>query len=497
MDFFVYNSEIRVTFCLLLMTNLYSKLEYYKLNNRGRAKLVIDMIEFVIAALSFPLAFWITWKFFLPGIDMKTGQVIVFIVFGLVSWFVLSRITAMAKIPRTQRYRTLAFELSRVTFITFLLLEVEKHIFFLDTIPQQLIFVYVTVMFILNGSFRFFAFKMLKYYRIQGRSQHHVLVVADGFSDNIIERLQDQKEWGFNIQGIMTNSRLIKAKYGQDIRIFSETENLKSILDNHVLDEVLYCRKTINRPLAKALASICDETGVIFRLQSSISPLDPIQFQLQTMNKEEDLSLIDTPSNSLSLILKYMADMYFSIIALVLLFPVFLAIGIIIKLDSRGPVFFRQERIGLRGRKFKLYKFRTMVTNAEQLLEQLKEKNEADGPVFKMKHDPRITRIGRFLRKTGLDELPQLINVLKGEMSLVGPRPPLEKEVQKYKRWQLKRLSVKPGITCTWQIVPNRHDVSFEEWMRLDMGYIKNWNLFKDFGLMLKTVRTFIAAGGH
>ena len=144
-----------------------------------------------------------------------------------------------------------------------------------------------------------------------------------------------------------------------------------------------------------------------------------------------------------------------------------------------------------------LFKFRTMVVNAEEQLKKLKARNEADGPVFKIKDDPRITSAGKFLRKTGLDELPQFFNVIRGEMSLVGPRPPLEEEVKQYERCQLRRLSVKPGITCTWQIVPNRHDVSFEEWMELDLHYIDTWNLSKDFGLFFKTVKSFFAAGGH
>jgi len=332
---------------------------------------------------------------------------------------------------------------------------------------------------------------------MHGHSLHHVLVIADSFSDGIIERLLDQREWGFKIEGIMTNSRLIKAKYGDDIKIFSETDKLKSILDNEVIDEVLYCKKSINKDVAKGVANICNETGVIFRLQSTVSPIDPVDFQLKTVTDAEELALIDAPANSLSLIMKNMGDMYFSLMAVILLLPVFGFLALLIKLDSKGPVFFKQERIGLRGRKFKLFKFRTMVVNAEALLAKLQEKNEADGPVFKMKHDPRITRVGRFLRKTGLDELPQLLNVIRGEMSLIGPRPPLENEVKKYKRWQLKRLSVKPGITCTWQVVPERHEVSFEEWMELDMGYINNWNIFKDLGLFVKTFRTFITAGGH
>jgi lipopolysaccharide/colanic/teichoic acid biosynthesis glycosyltransferase len=192
-----------------------------------------------------------------------------------------------------------------------------------------------------------------------------------------------------------------------------------------------------------------------------------------------------------------MVDIYFSILSLIFLLPFLAMIAILIKISSMGPVLFTQERIGRRGRKFKLYKFRTMVLDAEEQLKKLKVLNEADGPVFKITYDPRITGIGRFLRKTGLDELPQLYNVIKGEMSPIGPRPPLEEEVNQYERWQLRRLSVKPGITCSWQIVRDRHGVSFEEWMKLDLQYIDNWNLGKDFVLFIQTIRTFFRAGGH
>ena len=166
-------------------------------------------------------------------------------------------------------------------------------------------------------------------------------------------------------------------------------------------------------------------------------------------------------------------------------------------ISTKGPVFFRQERIGIGGRKFTMYKFRTMVVDAEFRLDDLKAYNEVSGPVFKIKHDPRITKVGRFLRKTGIDELPQLFNVVMGDMSLIGPRPPLEREVRQYEPWQLRRLSVMPGITCTWQVTPNRHDVLFEDWVTMDLSYIDNWSLSRDVRLFFKTVKTFFLAGGH
>jgi lipopolysaccharide/colanic/teichoic acid biosynthesis glycosyltransferase len=174
-----------------------------------------------------------------------------------------------------------------------------------------------------------------------------------------------------------------------------------------------------------------------------------------------------------------------------------LFIALLIKITSRGPIIFRQERVGLRGRKFYIFKFRTMVQNAEELKEALMTQNESDGPAFKIRKDPRITAIGAVLRKTGLDELPQLFNVLRGEMSLIGPRPPLPKEVEKYERWHLRRLSVKPGITCTWQIIPNRNEVRFENWMKLDIQYIDDWSIRKDLELIFRTIKTIIYGSGY
>jgi lipopolysaccharide/colanic/teichoic acid biosynthesis glycosyltransferase len=170
-------------------------------------------------------------------------------------------------------------------------------------------------------------------------------------------------------------------------------------------------------------------------------------------------------------------------------------VAALIKLTSRGPIFFKQKRVGLHGKPFEMLKFRSMVINAEELKEKLAALNEQTGPVFKMKNDPRITRIGRFIRKYSIDELPQLLNVLRGEMSVVGPRPPLPKEVEKYAAWQRRRLSVRPGLTCIWQ-VSGRNQISFEEWMYLDMQYIDNWTLMTDLSLILRTVPVVVTGRG-
>jgi exopolysaccharide biosynthesis polyprenyl glycosylphosphotransferase len=185
-------------------------------------------------------------------------------------------------------------------------------------------------------------------------------------------------------------------------------------------------------------------------------------------------------------IIKRTIDIIGSAVGIVLLCPIMLVIAIIIKFDSSGPIIFAQERVGLGGKIFKMYKFRSMIQDAESLVEELKEQNEMSGPMFKIKHDPRITKVGRFIRKTSIDELPQLFNVLKGEMSLVGPRPNLPREVKCFTNYQKQKLRAKPGLTCYWQVM-GRNNIEFEQWMKLDVKYIKERNTLLDIKLIFKT----------
>ncbi|MFH0333669.1 sugar transferase [Clostridium perfringens] len=191
--------------------------------------------------------------------------------------------------------------------------------------------------------------------------------------------------------------------------------------------------------------------------------------------------------NRVYLFFKRVMDILGSGFGLITLSPLFLIVAIAIKFeDSKGSVLFSQKRVGQYGKEFNMYKFRSMVSNAEELKAKLMEQNEMSGPMFKMKHDPRITRVGKFIRKTSIDELPQLINILKGEMSLVGPRPSLPKEVDKFESWMLERLEVKPGLTCYWQVM-GRNDIDFEDWMKLDIKYVHDRNLWLDIKLIFKT----------
>ena len=206
--------------------------------------------------------------------------------------------------------------------------------------------------------------------------------------------------------------------------------------------------------------------------------MDNINININSVVKKDERIIYNT--------LKRFIDVVGSLFGLILLSPIIILVGILIKLESKGPIIFSQKRVGLNGKKFNMYKLRSMVSNAEELKEKLSDKNEMSGPMFKMKDDPRITRVGKFIRKTSIDELPQLFNVLKGDMSLVGPRPSLPKEVKEFEPWMLKRLDVKPGITCYWQVM-GRSSIGFEEWMKLDIKYVDERSFWLDIKLIFKT----------
>lgn len=205
--------------------------------------------------------------------------------------------------------------------------------------------------------------------------------------------------------------------------------------------------------------------------------------------EEKQLGIESESSMEFSLyeVIKRLIDVVCSFLGVLVLSPLFIIISIIIKTTSKGPVFFSQKRVGKNGKEFEMYKFRSMVVNAEELKAKLAAQNEMSGPMFKMKDDPRVTKVGKFIRKTSIDELPQLWNVLKGDMSLVGPRPSLPKEVAQFEEWMYKRLEVKPGLTCYWQ-VSGRNNIDFEDWMKLDIKYVDERSTWIDIKLIFKTV---------
>lgn len=350
------------------------------------------------------------------------------------------------------------------------------------------------VLIIYNNS----VFMLMRYLRRKGFNSKQILVIADNDCIPNIEEIINTKDWGFQIWGIMSNCEEVKQKYIADYNVLRIREDIQPLLDSNPIDDVIYCRSGVNQVEIKNYLDACAEIGVGFHYQTKVGTFIKGSKNTPALSKINQLPFVsynNAPDNYLQLKMKSMFDFIFSLSVIIATFPVQLAIAIAIKMDDGGPVFFRQERVGLNGRRFFCFKFRTMVVNAEELKAQLAGQNEQEGPVFKIKSDPRITRIGRFLRKTSLDELPQFINVIRGDMSVVGPRPPLPSEVEQYERWQIRRLSMKPGITCTWQ-VSGRNNIPFTQWMKLDLEYIDNWSFKNDIALIFKTVKVVIVGDG-
>ena len=239
----------------------------------------------------------------------------------------------------------------------------------------------------------------------------------------------------------------------------------------------------------------CEKFGIPFALPAYSFRLDRARPVASKAIVDGYLHYVSVDVKPSQMALKRLFDIVSSAVALWVLLPMFGVVAVIIKVTSRGPVFFKQQRVGIHGKPFNMLKFRSMVTNAEELKAKLEKLNEMSGPVFKMKNDPRVTAIGRFIRKYSIDELPQLINVVRGDMSIVGPRPPVPPEVARYEAWQRRRLSVRPGLTCIWQ-VSGRNQISFEQWMYLDMQYIDHWSLKNDINLILKTVPVVLTGRG-
>jgi exopolysaccharide biosynthesis polyprenyl glycosylphosphotransferase len=264
---------------------------------------------------------------------------------------------------------------------------------------------------------------------------------------------------------------------------------LDSIMRQHAVDEVLVVLPPKHYgPLVEKIVSRCEQEGIIVRVRTEMFELQTAKAYADDLEGLPVLTIRSGPQDDWRLAAKRVIDALGSLALLVMLAPLFALVALLIKLDSRGPIFFTQERIGLNKRRFAMLKFRTMVSGAEEQQATLEELNEAEGPVFKIRNDPRITLIGKFLRRFSIDELPQLVNVLKGDMSLVGPRPLPVRDVERIDVASHKRrFSIKPGLTCLWQ-VNGRSNIGFEEWVRLDLQYIDQWSLGLDILILLKTI---------
>ncbi len=413
-------------------------------------------------------------------------------------WLFTLYIINATEIPRTKRYRTLLFEYIQSAIAVSAVLLVFYFVFKLGYLSRLFLVQFAFLGFLFLFLARTIEYKVFKIYRAKGFNYVNIVLIADESAILFIEDIRQNIDWGYRITFIFTSSDKIIEKYGKIYKILPEKTKMviNDLMEVDTIDEVIYIKKEANPSEVRKTIRSCEELGVVFRLKYQGVQINLTNAFTSVIGSEKFLTFINIPYKPAALATKKFMDISVSVILILLLSPLMILIALGIKITSRGPVIYRQARVGLRGRQFDLYKFRTMVADADRIRGELEEQNEMDGPVFKIKDDPRITGIGKILRRTGLDELPQLINVLKGEMSLIGPRPPLKSETEQYKRWQLRRLSVKPGLSCFWQIIPDRNSVRFEKWMEMDLAYIDNWSLRLDFIILLKTIKTVFQRTG-
>jgi len=318
---------------------------------------------------------------------------------------------------------------------------------------------------------------------------HYCLIVGLGSNARELASLIEQSEpLGLRLIGFVnpggSESKVAGLKSQYPVFALADAYG---ILQNHVVDELLFAVNNDELERLEPLIDRCHKEGIRTRVDLGFFPRTFPRVHLENLRHIPLLTLGSTPNNEFALFAKRIADLITSALALIVLSPFMLVIAILVRATSPGLILYPQTRCGLNGRRFTLYKFRSMVTNADKLRAALEELNEIEGPAFKMRNDPRCTPLGRWLRKFSLDELPQLWNVLIGDMSFVGPRPPLPQEVERYAPWQRRRLRMRPGLTCLWTL-EGRNRLSFDRLVQFDLAYIDNWSLWLDLKIFLKTI---------
>ncbi len=465
--------------------------------NRPLAR-IFRLLDLGIILLSFGVSYLLVFGIEESRANIPRLEFLLFLLSYLLLWRILARSLNLYRSRRITPFYFEVWDVCKTTFLCTLIASI-VGLFVHDMPSCRLFLVYLwslqTVSLIF---FRFVLREILHYIRGRGYNFRQVLIVGrNERSLNIATNILESPEYGLRLLGFIDlPGKNSACKLSGEFNLLGDIGQLERILRENVVDEVF-----ITLPIKSFyseiewIISICEKAGIEAKIPTGLFNL---RLSRSTISRYGDIAVIDlytSPKMTWQLVTKRLIDVMVSGVVLILISPIFALISALIKVTSKGTVFFRQKRVGYNGRIFTLLKFRTMVENAEELKNTLLEFNEVSGPVFKIRKDPRVTKVGQFLRKTSMDELPQLINVLMGEMSLVGPRPPLPDEVDQYDLTDRRRLSMKPGITCIWQ-VNGRSEIPFEKWMELDRQYIDQWSLWLDLKILVKTVPAVLRGSG-
>ena len=453
----------------------------------------MDDVSQIFDLIVFAVIFYFTADVYIvkrPESSANWEQYFIIFAIYILFWIFISKVNRVYQSRRFMSTKKEVFQLTKTHIATFLFTFASIAIIIPQLISDRFLIYFEIMVLWANLSFHIVVRRVLQAWRTKGKNTRYALIVGSGpAAYSILDKINKNPQLGYKVIGYIAPEI-----NGLCIPYLGDYSSLTEVLNNKVVDFAVITAQLSDEGVQECL-QLLDTMGktvtiLLDDIVQKVSRSRPIDFGGLPM-----VAYDAHKKKPWQLLCKRLLDVIIAGLGLLISSPFFLVFAITIKLTSKGPVFFVQERVGLNGRKFNMYKFRSMVVNAEELKEKLKHLNEMSGPVFKITNDPRVTSIGKFLRKTSLDELPQLINVLNGDMSLVGPRPPLPSEVNMYDAKHRKRLSVNPGITCIWQI-SGRNEIDFEQWMEMDERYIDNWTIWKDVGILIKTVPVVLSKKG-